>query len=217
MKFVIFPGGSDPYHLKYKSVYDLIKDEAKNRGFGKVILPSYPGHQSYAPQGELTLKGACQVVEKTIETLENEKIGYYVLCRSFGCFPFLEVIKQKKTKFLKKAVLWGAPPYHLYYQVAYVDFEKNYLKAVERGTTPSKNLFFEVYPIELSLQELEIEFKLYVTSGDQDPFHPKPFNMYLDKSNKNSMVEFPEMVKGEAHEVRMPNKDYLDILFNPTE
>jgi len=60
LKFVIFPGGSDPYNPKYKSVYDLIKDEAKNRGFDEVLLPSYPGHQSYAPQGELTLKGACQ-------------------------------------------------------------------------------------------------------------------------------------------------------------
>ena len=56
MKFVVFIGVSDPYHNDYKVICDLIKNEAKNKDFDEVLLPSYPGHQSYTPRVNEYLK-----------------------------------------------------------------------------------------------------------------------------------------------------------------
>lgn len=218
MKLIVFPGGSDSNHEEYNQVYSLIKQHAPKFGYNECIIPTYPGHDSHHQKREITLSSSVKITRQHIDKLEQQKELYRVVCRSFGCFPFVEVIKEVQTNFLAKAILWGVPPYYLYFKVSVEDFDENFQKSRDRGVNPSKTLFQEVYPIELSIQKLQnIEFELVVCSGSLDKFFPEHFRQTLIemiKKNNSSKIYIHEAIEGLDHAVKKYNEDYLNLLLN---
>lgn len=213
MKLIIFPGGSDPNHKSYKDVYGLIRHEAKKRNFSNVLIPTYPGHKSHNEDGEITVSGAVIIIRSTIEKAESEKEDYIVVARSFGCFPLLDVLKKMKTNYLKKAILWGASSFYEYYKQAVIDFDENYKYALAVGTKVSKDIFKEIYPIELSINELNhINYPLMITSGSEDTYHSIQFHNFLKSIKSSPNVSFPNLISGVDHSVHQYDEDYINLL-----
>lgn len=134
-----------------------------------------------------------------------------MICRSFGCFPFVEDIKDEKTNYLEKAILWDVPPYYVYYKETVTDFDKNYEYALKVGSNPARQLFSEIYPFELSISELDNTFPLTVTSGTDDEYFPEHFRKPLLSLKKNTNIHLPEKIDGLSHSVKEYNSDYTNL------
>lgn len=216
MKIIVFSGGADPY-TTYKDVYKLLENEANKRGFTEFILKNYPGHFSYDDCSVLSVAGTVKIIHSSILELEKKKEPYLVLCRSYGCHPFVEYLKNKhlNLSYLKKVVLWAPCPYYLWYSYLIKNFEetKNMLEGKDVRIT--KEWFGEIYPIELSVNEISADFpfNIYITSGTLDNDYSEHFHNLLKGINKNPKISFPERIEGLKHSVTEYNKEYIDLIF----
>jgi len=216
MKLIVFPGTADP-KTAYKEVYDLLKQEAKRRNFTEFILKNYPGHYSYDESSYLSVAEIVKIIHSSILELEEKKESYIVLCRSFGCVPFIEFLKSspQTPTFLKKVVLWGVFPFYLWYSYFSMDFTKLTDEFIKNGYRVKPELFNEIYPVELSINEIskDLPFDIYITSGERDDDYPEHFRKFLTAINQNPQVCFPERIRGEGHTITKSNKDYFDLIF----
>lgn len=213
MKLIIFPGAADP-HTTYKDAYDLLRKEAKRRKLTEFILQNYPGHYSYDDNSYLSMSASVNLIRSSIRKLELKKEQYIVVCRSFGCLPFIEFLKLHTNKMIhvKKVILWGCSPYHLWYSF-FKDFDPNVFR--DKNVRVKPGLFKSIYPVELSINEISntASFNTFITSGDQDHYHPVYFQELLKAINKNPKVVLPDLVKGEGHTITRYNKKYFDLIF----
>lgn len=220
MKLLIIPGGSDPYLLKYKQVskdelapaYKLVRKEALNRGYSEVILPNYPGHYS-SGGGELTVDSSFEAISTHLEETELLAEPYVVFCRSYGCQVFLYALKRMALKNIKKATLWGPILYHIYFQDLVENFAKTVSKAPENCQSFSENLFNSIYPIELSINEIDNNFPIQITSGSKDPDYQKEFHLFLHSINQNPNIQFSPLIQDVGHTVTEPNEKYFNLIF----
>ncbi|MEX1014969.1 MAG: hypothetical protein WDZ80_07480 [Candidatus Paceibacterota bacterium] len=220
MKLLIIPGGSDPYLRNNEQssegeltpAYDLVKKEALNRGYSEVILPSYPGHHS-SGGGELTVNSSFEAISTHIEKIEKLEEPYVVFCRSYGCQVFMFAIKNMALKNVKKATLWGPIPYYIYFQHLLVDFTQ--IKSIdsEKGQSFSESLFKSIYPIEISINEININFPIQITSGSEDKHYQKEFHGFLSSINKNQNIQFPSPIPHLKHTVTEPSERYFNLIF----
>lgn len=217
MKLLIFPGAGDPDYENYRFVYDLLKGEALKLDFSEVIVVKYPGHNSYKIKSELKISSTIKVMIKHIQSFEKSNEEFIIICRSYGCSPFMDVIKilNGKIPFLKKAILWGATSFHLWHKLSFVDIEKSIKKGKKKGVNIAKDFFKELYSIENSINEVDnINFPVYFCSGDKDSYYPIQFHNYLKSICKNPNIHFPALIKDEGHEITNPNPEYLKLIFN---
>ena len=212
MKLIIFPGSTDPYKKRNKKSYQILIDEAKNRGFSDVKLITYPGHHSNEIKKSLNSSVAKQVMKQTIVNAEAEKEEYIVFVRSFGCNPFLQFLfeKQDDLKFLKKCIVWGPYSYHKWFEVTdgLVTTELN-----EFGVKISNDFFNTIYPIEVSINKIKNSFPIIITSGTDDADYPIEFHNYLSSINRNNNIFFSNLIKGVAHVVEEKNVEYFELIF----
>jgi hypothetical protein len=214
MKLIVIPGAADP-KTSYKEVYDLLEEEATRRSFTKFIVKNYPGHYSYDDNSYLSVAETVNIIRSAILELEEKKESYIVLCRSFGCLPFVEFLKSypENIVFLKKVVLWGVSPYYLWYKNFFKEFDPKVFK--DRNVRVKRELFDEIYPVELSIDEISknLNFKIYITSGDQDHHHPVHFQTLLKTMNQNPTIVLSDMIEGEGHAITKKNESYFNLIF----
>ncbi len=217
MKLIIFPGAGDPQNKEYRMIYNIILDEALKRKFSEIIVVKYPGHFSFDKNSELTVSSTVEIMLNQIHSIEKTKEDYIIMCRSYACSAFMDTLKllNSKTKFLKKVILWGASSYHTWHLLGVVFNETSIKKGKNKGVNIAKDLFKDLYPIENSINEIEnIKFPIYFCSGDKDPFYPVGFHNYLSLLSKNPNIHFPNLIKNEGHEIKTPNQEYFDLIFN---
>jgi len=217
MKLIIVPGAADP-EFAYKDVYDLLSNEASARGFSKVKVLNYKGHYSYDVDSYVDIYGNKSLFIDIFNKIEKEKEEYIVLCRSFGCMIFIELLKDSNLSFdfLKKVIFWGPSPYYLWYEYLFRQFNEDIFK--EKKVRVSQSLFNELIPFELSIQDIndKIQSKIYITSGQEDSDYPKSFHKTLKeiKDNNKLKIKLPKRIKGLKHAVTEPNNEYFDLIFN---
>jgi hypothetical protein len=215
MKLVVFPGAADPFSA-YRDVYDLLKEQAEMRGI-EFVLENYPGHDSFDDRSYLSVKETVKTINASIIKLEEDKEPYIVLCRSFGCHCFIEILRSNELNptFLTKLILWGLHPYYILYRELVKDFSELERRAKEKGVRIGRELFNEVYPPELAISEIskELPFNIYITSGDKDELYPEHFRRLLRDINENPRILFPERICGLGHSVAEYNEEYIDLIF----
>ncbi len=189
MNLLILPGGSSPHNENYKSVYTLLEDEAKERGYREIQVAHYPGQadKNGTITGKGTLPGAVEVASVLIKQFAD-KGPFRIIARSFSCNVSLLAIKKTGVTNLKDIVLWGPAPFWLVWE----QFKKDYRR---------------LYDVYLS------------TGAEDKDYCPPSFFKYLkaicaDADKKN--IRFVDPVK-EATHIMLPGdpgvREYLDTLF----
>jgi hypothetical protein len=213
MKLVIIPGAGDPFKT-YTDVYDLIKTEAIKRGFSDVIIINFYGHYSFDGESVLNIKKTISLLVNKLQIIEEQKESYIILCKSYGCMPFIEILKTINIdfKFLKKVIFWAPSPYYIWYD--YLKSSFNIKDYNDRCVRVDHNLFDEIYPFELSINQIPetTNFDIVITSGDLDNDYPESFHNTLKEINNNPRIYFPARIPNLGHSVKNPNEEYFKTI-----
>lgn len=111
MKLIVITGGADPI-LCYKKVYELLKQKAEERKFSDCLILNFHGHYSFDETSYLNIEKTSEYLSNYFETIEKEEEEYIVLCRSYGCMPFIEILKNEKFPLqkMRKVIFLGTIP-----------------------------------------------------------------------------------------------------------
>lgn len=215
MKVIVIPGTGDPF-THYKEAYELIANEAYLRGTEIKIL-NFPGHFSFDNNSFMEVDKCIESFRKSFMQMDENEDKYILLCRSFGCQVFVKALTQTTipTRNIHRVILWGALPFYNLYKILVKDFEQTSQDCLSKGTRIQKNLFYEMYPIELGINEIgkNIDFNILITSGADDENYPLGFHNYLKENNTNEKIIFTDPIEGIGHTVLKNNKDYFDLIF----
>ena len=215
MKLLILPGASDPTDEENKLAYDLLVDEAKKRKFDDCIVLNYYGHYSFDEYSFLNIGLTSKLIEEKIKDFEIKEEPYIIFCRCFGCMPFIEFLKSTdlNLQFLKKIIFWGVQPYFVLFKILKSEYEENVF--ISKKVRINKELFKEIVPFELSINDIpiDINYKIFVTSGVLDITYPEYFHTTLKEINTNNKINFPDRIKNLGHVVKVANDDYFKLIF----
>jgi len=211
---VILPGAGDRSSPGYASVYELLVEEAKKRGYSKTVVMSYPGQASCMTEGELSLTGAVRYVIGACSEMQGPLI---LLGRSFGCFVALEMARSMGEN-IQEIKLWGPPPFWHTWEVLAKDVDARNAAGQEKGVCFAENVFSTMNPIESLLKNVTVKTRVVV--GTQDKVATPDFVTYLQAIvQNNAFVTFSPLVQGAGHEVTSSNdpgivERYIDALFD---
>ena len=211
MKLIIFSGAGDPNHLKYKPVYENIIDEALTRGYNDILLQGWCGQKSYHQEGFLSYNTAVVKTKQVLLEAETSNVPYDVICRSFGCSTLLKAVSEIKPKLLRNATLWG-PPLFTSFELFKRNLENTIIEGFSKGTYLDKNLYEELFPIEVLIREFSQNFKLRIAYGTKDPYCTESFAFFLKNSFPNENISYHSVI-GAIHEVKEKNQEYFNALF----
>jgi pimeloyl-ACP methyl ester carboxylesterase len=214
---LIFPGGGSPENSLYHKVYDLLQTEAKNAGYERVSVLSWPGHSDYKNEfsSDLSMSGAMEVALARIREQEESSRAFDILARSFGTMVALACVKESAPCGLGKLILWGPPPFWLMWELFEKDLHANASKNLSKGLCVSPEFFSGLTPVEYLLRDINVETT--VATGQLDPYSTPEFHGYLETMHgTQAHIRFPGPVVGCGHEVTADNphkKEYIDALF----
>ena len=216
---VIIPGLSSPFEEKYRSVYELLTEEATEvRGFRSSEVLLLPGQMDNREQreGQLSLPGAISRLQNCIENLESKGQAYRLLGLSFGSVVCLATLAERKSlRCLEKAVVWGPSPFWSSWK-AFACGEGR--EKLAKSTTLEDGEFFRTLaPIEYLLDK--VTYPTLIAAGREDPYCPPYFLNYLWNTAQAAgrrNIEFA-LVSRCAHNVNRnePNwQEYLSVVLN---
>jgi pimeloyl-ACP methyl ester carboxylesterase len=203
VKLLIFPGGGNPSHQKYKGAYDLLKGSAPQYGYDEVdISVRWPGHhkKDERPIESLTFGGAVNVATAYLEQHEQQEEYFDVLARSFGTLVATKCVIDNQPTKLRKIILWGVPPYWLSWKVWKQDLDENKRRALSKGLHIEDSFFSTLIPFEAMLPQLS--YPTIIAGGRKDKRSPPSFLKYLKSLvSEHQDVSFPPVVDGASHVV----------------
>lgn len=220
---VILPGGGNPDTSPlYSKVYSVICREARKYGYRDVDCRiRWSGHfatDNYETSHSLGMQSAVDVALKNILSTGND--SYTLLARSFGCIVALKLAQSAllEKKAPAKIILWGPPPYWLFWQLFVRDITSNQLHAKKKGLKIDETFHYTIEPIESMIQDVSVS--TVIVTGTEDPYCTPAHLEYLRAiASKNSYVIFKMPVDGASHEVTDDDtpeivKQYAQALFD---
>lgn len=210
----VLPGGGDPNFELYKKVYYIISHFSPRNEYENVEILSYPGHLSFSESNnDLEVQSSVESVINYFLDKENKKESYDVICRSYGCSVFMNILLDCNLQYVDKITFWGPSPYLNYYKVIMKDEEVGTEIGLEKGVRLSSKTFNSIAPIEIQLMKYKGTQTIRIGTGELDK-HCKPIfldflNEYLDKDKRFVY----QVIPGVGHEVDYPNEEYLKYLF----
>jgi hypothetical protein len=219
-KLIIVPGLSSPNSKKHRPVYECLLEQASGRlpaAKSEVLL--LPGQAD--PQGNITgefsIPDAAGFLKKRIQ--ECTEGAVMLLARSSGCDVVAEALRNSETrKRVSRIVLWGPPPFWLYYDMFTV--EGLHTKPLpqrkdEDGLYPSSRIVPTAFPFETRLTELDD--RTLIASGGKDEYSPPEYHKYLawlcrKMNDKPKFEEVPDCPHSVTPQCQGWGK-YCDVLF----
>jgi len=215
---VVFPGLSSPYHERYTSVYDLLRDEGKKRAVN-IHIVTYPGQVDSEGNysGELSPQGAVGQAKTILQQMEKDNEEYRTLGISFGCFVSLAAAMKLSGKhFWKSMALWGLIPFWMNWE-SFASGKRN--ENIGKGTRfiDSNTFYSQLMPNELMLTMIDVPFSIGV--GSKDKYVLPEYLSYLrGVLEGNSKASFSLIyIEGCEHNVKsgqINSSRYLDWIFS---
>ena len=181
MKLLIFPGGGNPAHESQAKVYDLLSERAKDFGYSSVDTSvRWPGHFCpTSPAGsDLTFQGAVNMAIAKLAEIEQQDEAYDILARSFGTYVALKAVTKINVQKLRRVVLWGPPPFWLFWELFVRDLPTSKADSESKGFLIDESPFPSLEPFE-SLLLQETQNKVIVATGTEDIYSKPAFLAYL--------------------------------------
>ncbi|MFB6198400.1 MAG: alpha/beta fold hydrolase, partial [Halobacteriaceae archaeon] len=202
MKLLVFPGGGNPSHQKYQSAYRLFKNEAPRYGYDEIdVSLRWPGHfTADVNHGEeLTFDAGVSTALDYLREHEQQDERFDIVARSFGTLVSAQCAVDIRFEKLRKLILWGAPPFWLFWEMWVRDLDRSRKEGLAKGIQIGESFFSTLVPFEELIQELS--YPVLVAGGSEDDFSPPAFRKYLKSlvSEKQNVVF--DNVDGASHVV----------------
>ena len=212
INLLIYPGGGNPQHHKYKSVYQNIINEAKRRGFNECKIVTWPGHFSHTNSETLTLSKAVDCSIQYLKDMDLQGINYRIIARSFGCNVIMRTLELYDVKKLIKIFLWGPSPYHCLYEMFVKNFKTSYEAGISKEVSIDKNFFKDYIPFEVLLKNYNKNIPVLIATGSLDTYSTPYYLNYLENLNIKIYINF-KIIENLPHEVQTKNNEYFNMLF----
>jgi len=210
-KLIILSGAGDPEKEKFKQVYNVIVNYAKNIGYDEIQIQGWKGQTSFSENGFLNLKSATELAISLFEKAEADK-SYDVICRSFGTGVFLNMCQSIKLKKISFVSLWGIPTYTAIWEIFKEKINETIISSKNKGVNIDRTFFDSIIPFDLLLNRFNQDFRVNVVNGSEDIYSPPAFNNFLRDTTKMHN-QFFSQINGLPHEVTEYHQEYLEKLF----
>ena len=220
MNLLILPGGGSKDAENYRSVYTLLEDAAKERGYKEIQVAHYPGQVDDKRKiiGEGTLTGSVKATSVLVKQFAD-KGPFRIIARSFGCTVALMAVKEAGLTNVKEIVLWGPFPFWGIWERFKKDFKTYCKKHSEKmGVNISENYFDSEEPIEYHLLKYTCDTPIIISSGagDKTECPPSFFNYLKEICIGKDNIRFVGPVYKAKHTMRPGDpgmEGYLNMLF----
>lgn len=217
---VICPGLSSPWYPKYVPCYDLLREQARLRGYNPTVVV-YPGQVAAdgSTAGKLSPHKAVSEVENLLRKSEERQTPYRLMGISFGCCVALaSAARLQNTQLhLEKIVTWGAIPHWSFWTSFGCGMRDESLGMGTSFIEPPEQFYMELIPVEHLLNELFIPIS--IAYGSNDTHVPSEFINYLQRIRKDSGGQSHTftLVEGCGHNVSREDKNwqgYVDVVLS---
>lgn len=178
MKILIVPGLSSPNCAKYRPVYKLLEESACARFPGAtvktLVLPGQSNEKGEV-SGEFLLPEASATVLDELSRCGCE--GTVIIARSSGCNAVAHLLATHPECALPGVVLWGPPPFWLYYDMFVRDARVQVAEAAQNGVRITSRIAETATPFESILRC--VTARTLICTGTMDELCPPQYAEYL--------------------------------------
>jgi len=212
-KLIIFPGAGNP-KTAYRKVYDLLKNEATNRGYIETAILLWPGHiLNDSSNKSLDLTTSIEKAIKSVKRISEDRISYDIIARSYGCHVIMKMLDEYQPRYLKNIILWGPSPFYSIYHDIKDNFSTTQKSGLDKGVNIGKDFLNHYLPFEYLVYRYKKNFFVRISSGELDKSCSPQYLKFLD-SIKGENISIVPPIKGLPHEIDVPDLNYFQFLFS---
>lgn len=215
-KLLILSGSSDYACNSHKERYDLIRSQAKIKGYNESKIISYPGQKSNdSMKSELTFNSSVDETFQRIIDFEKRQIQYDIICLSFGCNVLLQLMEDLDLKYSNRIALWGPTPQVTYYNLLIKAKENTYKEGINNlDVNYAQNIFTNIPSFDLQLSKYFRKHIIHIATGSLDKLSTPEYLKFLKSVFfDNGRFRFYDDVHGIGHSVNKSNHNYFKFLF----